>query len=313
MEADRGGGEAHGMTVAELDGMLAELAKVATTLLRESAVAERDRNTWSDAAEAFVEGPSGARRQPNPQRVLADVRSRVADATANALRRHSREVVAWWAHAATYAATTTAAGVATDPLMIAAADPTAFLDEDDLARLPAPAQEQRSLAVLAAHMAATPIHEEQPGEMARIAHDAAARAGMRLRLDDNGEPTLVDDHFPDARRHRMWGWYWSQLQLPALPRADELTAHLLAVDPPAPVIEEIRSAAAALEQTFAAELRLHELESDNPTNDDDPIDGADLDRLLAQVDRTTEVLADYARVVTTHLPALRRDPGPTQE
>jgi hypothetical protein len=38
------------------------------------------------------------------------------------------------------AATTTAAGVATDPLMIAAADPTAFLDEDDLARLPAPAQ-----------------------------------------------------------------------------------------------------------------------------------------------------------------------------
>lgn len=49
--------------------------------------------------------------------------------------------------------------------------------------------------------------------------------------------------------------------------------------------------------------RLHELQADHI---DDPDAHDEFDRVLEQIDRATEVIADYAGVLTTYLPTLHR-------
>lgn len=291
-----------GMTPAEIDAVLAELAEAVTGLIDEAAHAERELDTRSLESDRFIEVSEEARKDPNPRRALASVRGELAVTAARVLRDASRDLASWWADAATHATAAAVTGKPVLPARLALADPEAYLDADDLGFLPPAPDDVYQLAGLAARMAATPlVHAGRTSEVDLMvsAQELASQAGLIIRPGPGGEPTLGDDPFPQGRRCRMWGILWFRYRLPALPTADELTDLLSKLPVPTAVIDDIQRAAQAFADIVDAELRLAEIdESDTPWTEI-------ADQLLQQTEATTETLARYAHTLTTHLSTIR--------
>ncbi|HET9255701.1 MAG TPA: hypothetical protein VFO16_10925, partial [Pseudonocardiaceae bacterium] len=233
---------------------------------------------------------------------LASVRGELAGTAARVLRDASRDLASWWADAATHV---TAAAVTGRPVLaarLALADPDAYLDADDLGFLSPAPDHVYQLAGLAARMAATSVaypRQTPDIDLAASAQDLAAQAGLAIRRGPDGEPTPVDDLFPQGRRCRLWGILWHQHRLPDLPTADEITDLLSHLPVPKAVIDDIQQAATAFADIVRAELRLTEIEeSDEPWTDT-------ANQLLQQTEAATETLARYAQTLTTHLPTIR--------
>ncbi|MGH2886651.1 MAG: hypothetical protein ACRDPA_28830, partial [Solirubrobacteraceae bacterium] len=190
------------MNPAEVDAILAELAEVATGLMGEAAHAEHELDARSLESDRFVEAPEDVCKAPNPRRALASAREELAATAARVLRDASRDFVSWWADAATQATASAVAGKPVLPARLALADPSAYLDAEDLGFLPPAPDNVYQLAGLAARVAATSLY--YPGQrpevdLAASAQDLARQAGLVIRRGPDGEPTLNDDPFPQGR------------------------------------------------------------------------------------------------------------------
>ncbi len=291
------------MTDEETDAVLAELAAVAAEMIADTAVAERDLDMWTDAEEQYIESGPPIRSRPDPRRAVVSMRSIMAIDTAGNLRQATREIVAWWADLATYAALATAGGRSIDPVRAAGADPSAVLTSEDLASLPAPSEYSYQLASLAARMADTPVGPyEQRDDLLALTRDLTARNGLKLRRSDVGELIVADDFSAEARRRRLWGDIWIDHRLPELPAADQLVDALAAGGVPPAVIADVRGAAAAVDDVVAASRHLSELESIDVPH---PSTMQKIDDIWPYVAQATDILAGYAEALTRHLPAIR--------
>lgn len=291
------------MTAEAVEAVLADLAVVADRLIAESAAAQRELDERDDENERWLtqgERPAGYRSYPRPRRALSSVRRAHAIENARLLRQSSREAVAWWADMATYAALSTAAGQPINPVRAAGADPSAHLTDAELRHLPGPSDDVRALARLAALFAGPPLSPDAAAAPLD-AGEFASRAGLMLRRAPSGDVIVVDDPFPDARLRRMWGDTWVNYQMPALLPADELATAFTAAGVPPTVVQAIRAATRAVDDVLAAAARVGD-----PEDTDAPVrDAAEEEALWEHVERSTEILAAYARTLTNHLPAIR--------
>lgn len=292
------------MTAAAVDAVLADLATVADRLIADSATAQRELDDRDDDNEGWLaqDGPpAGYPSYPNPSRALSSVRLAHAVDSARLLRQSARQIVAWWADLATYAALSTAAGQPINPVRAAGADPSAHLTDEELHYLPGPSDDVRALARLAALFAGPPVSPDATADPSVDAGEFAARAGQMLQRSPSGDVIVVDDPFPDARLRRMWGDAWVKYQMPALLPADELAAAFTAAGAPPTVVEAIRTATTAVDDVLAAAARLAEPEdADVPARDP-----GEEETLWAHVERSTDILAAYAQTLTNHLPEIR--------
>ncbi|RNH92880.1 hypothetical protein EEZ25_33570 [Micromonospora aurantiaca] len=295
------------MTATTVDAVLADLATVAGRLIADSTAAQRELDERDDESERWLaqDGSlAGHRSYPNPSRALSSVRRAYAIENARLLRQSSREIVAWWADLATYAALSTAAGQPINPVRAAGADPSAHLTDEELHHLPGPSADVRALARLAALFAGPPVNPDATADPPVDAGEFASRAGLMLQRSPSGDVIVIDDPFPEARLPRMWGDTWVKYQMPALLPADELAAAFTAAGVPPTVVEAIRTATTAVDDVLAAAARLAEPEDvDAPVRD--PAVAAEEEALWEHVERTTDILAAYARTLTDHLPAIR--------
>jgi hypothetical protein len=96
------------------------------------------------------------------------------------------------------------------PARVAAAGPTIGFDEEDLHHLPDVPERDRELTRMTAAMASTPLGEQQVDyNMANLAREHAAHAGLRLDYADDGRVVVKEDWTPEARRRRLWGDAWT--------------------------------------------------------------------------------------------------------
>lgn len=131
--------------------------------------------------------------------------------------------------------------------------------------------------------------------------DLAARSGLLIGQDEAGHVRLLDDVDPEARRRHLWGDFWLDHGMPALPGPNELD--LLLGGTPEDAASRLRSATQSVIQAAMAGSRAAEMES----NEDpwSPADVDEYDRLSDQLGRLTSLLADYAQVITENLPSIR--------
>ncbi|MFY1696616.1 hypothetical protein [Solwaraspora sp. WMMA2101] len=303
------------MAAEAVDAVLADLAAVADRLIEESAVAQREVDERNDDNERWLtqtRTPAGYRSYPNPRRALSSVRLDHAVHRARLLRQSSREVVAWWADLATHAALSTAAGQPVSPVRAAGADPSAYLTEEELHQLPGWSDEDRALAELVALFTVPPMNPEAT-DISMDAGEFAAWAGPMAQRSPSGELIAADESSLGAHLPRMWGDTWIAYQMPALPPADRLAAAFTTAGVPPTVVEAIREAARAVDDALAAAVRVAEPEDADGLLDDPEVTTEE-EALWDHVERSTEILAAYARTLTNHLPAIRtaaQHPRPT--
>ncbi|MFV2098039.1 hypothetical protein ACFHW1_21605 [Micromonospora sp. LOL_014] len=285
-----------GMTAEAVEAVLADLAAVADRLIEEWAVAQREVDERNDDNERWLiqtGTPAGYRSCPNPRRALSSVRLDHAVHRARLLRQSSREIVAWWADLATHAALSAAAGQPVNPVRAAGADPSAYLIEEELRHLPGWSDKDSALAELVALFTVPPMNPEAT-DISLDAGEFAAWAGPMAQRSPSGELIAADETSPGARLPRMWGDTWVAYQMPALPPADRLAAAFTTAGVPPTVVEAIREATRAVDDALAAAVRIAE-----------PEVVAEEEALWDHVERSTEILAAYARTLTNHLPAIR--------
>lgn len=221
-------------------------------------------------------------------------------------RDAARRFATWWADVATLAVVATATGQRVSPIRVAAADPTILMGEEDLLHLPAVPDDVRALTSLSASMAATPL---APGrsdhDMAALAHDHAARAGLRISYVD-GEFSVREEGTAEARRRRLWGEVWIELRIPELPVPDELADLLGRCDAPASAITAAVEAIGNVNDAAASLLRVRELDDD----EDALLPSDEFDALWEHADQLTALLGQYARTLTSTLQGLPEGGGP---
>ncbi|MFC4859385.1 hypothetical protein [Actinophytocola glycyrrhizae] len=125
---------------------------------------------------------------------------------------------------------------------MAAADPTAWFDEDDLQHLPDIAEADRALTRLAANMATTSVGGFSDRDMATLAAENASRVGLQLRYGDDERVVVKQDATPEGRRRRLWGDAWIEDGVPGLPTADELASLLSSRGVPASTTDAVAEA-----------------------------------------------------------------------
>lgn len=113
---------------------------------------------------------------------------------------------------------------------------------------------------------------------------------------------MVESNDPEARRCRLWGDFWIEHRIPAILAWGELEE--LSNRIPSDIETRLRAAAKAVVQAVVAGSRMNEIEGLEEGWTAEEID--EYDQLMERWERLTVLLADYARVITDSLPALRR-------
>ncbi|MFD3519470.1 hypothetical protein [Streptomyces sp. NPDC058653] len=292
------------MTAHEIDEALSALARCSTVLLQEWEAEQRRMEELDALNELGIEqraGQKGARYKADP--VLLSVRLRLANNNARAHRTAAREYVSWWVDVATMAWKSAVLGT---PLLYAragAAAPDILMAEEDLVVVPKADDRTRRLEEFSAFLA-PPFPDSTDGhddEHATATADLAASSGLLVRRDGAGEVHVVDDEFPEARRRRLWGGFWVEHRIPAMPQPDELDS-LLARTPPE-AAKRLRAAAGEVVRAAMAGVRMSELDDgDTPWTS---TESAEYDKLSDMLDQLTALLAAYAQAITDSLPAVR--------
>ncbi|KPI06679.1 hypothetical protein OK074_4118 [Actinobacteria bacterium OK074] len=292
------------MTAQEVDETLSALARASASLLQECAVAQRRMEELEALSEAEIGQRAGKHGSScDAESELLSVRLKLAVDSAKGHRDAAREFVCWWTDAALSAWKSAARGTPLPHARMRAAAPNTLLDEAELAVLPRADEHTRKLVELGVFLGAPPPVPAQghAEDTAALTTDLAARSGLRIRRGETGEAEVVDDDDPEGRRRRLWGDFWLEHQIPALPEPDELD--LLLARTPTEVAERLRDATKTVLQAAMAGLRIAEIEdTEGPWA---PAQIAEYERSWDQLSRLTGFLADYARTITDGLPEIR--------
>jgi len=293
-----------GMTAAEIDAALSGMARGAAVLVEECEAEQQRMEELNALSEAGIK-ERDARRGSHyaPGSVLLSMRLRVAITCAKAHRDAAREFVCWWADAAVVAWRSAVHGTPLLHARLAAAAPNTLMTEDDLAVLPTVDEQTRRLVEPGTFLGAPPpgpVADHDDG-LAVMTADLAARSGLLVRRDATGDIRVLNDADPEARRRRLWGDFWLEHGIPALPEPEELD--LLLDRAPGDTAERLLSATQAVIRAVMAGVRMSEMEDSHAPWT--PDDNDEFDRLSAQLDRLTMLLADYAQAITDSLPAIR--------
>ncbi|MFD7513817.1 hypothetical protein ACFV85_03295 [Streptomyces niveus] len=292
------------MTAHEIDEALAALARCSTVLLQECEAEQRRMEELDALNELGIEqcaGQQGARYEAGP--VLLSVRLRLANNNAKAHRTAAREYVSWWVDVATMAWKSAVLGTPLLYARVGAAAPDILMTEEDLVVVPKADDHTRQLVEFGAFLA-PPLPDSTDGhddDHAAATADLAASSGLLLRRDVAGEVYVVDDEFPEARRRRLWGGFWVEHRIPAMPQPDELDSLLART--PTEAAKRLRAAAREVIKAAMAGVRISELDDgDAPWTSTEP---AEFEKLSAMLDQLTALLAAYAQAITDCLPAVR--------
>jgi hypothetical protein len=301
-----------GLSRYAIEELLAELAAVAEEVIAQADAADARMNELSDASEALLEqrvADGVPRWQPDPQHAIVSLRDTLATNAAREHRDAARKFAAWWADVATLGVLAAVTGQLVPQTRVAAADPTIWIAEEDLHHLPDVPEDARELSRMAAEMAATPLGRGQADhDMAALASDHAARAGLRISYTDDGQVVVKQDGSPEARRRRLWGDAWTEARVPALPAPDELAGLLTSYGAPASTIAAVLEATRAVDDAVTALRRVQALEGG--VTGDEPTSAEDIDSLWSQAGQLTALLSRYARTLTNTLPVLRTGDEP---
>ncbi|MEU8954695.1 hypothetical protein AB0C93_10345 [Streptomyces sp. NPDC048518] len=259
----------------------------------------------NELSEAGIEQRAGDRgKQYDAEYALLSVRLRLAIRSANAHRDAAHQFVCWWVDAAMTAWKAAVHGTPIPYARLGAAAPDTLLLPDDMAVLPDVDEHTRKLVELGAFLGTPPPGAAAPNSddgFAAMTTDLAARSGLSIRRNQMGGIDVVNDVDPEARRRRLWGDYWLDFSIPALPSPAELDA--LLVNVPSESVSRLLSASRAVVSAAMAKLRLSELEdTEAPWT---PAEVDEYEQLSDQHDGLTRLLADYAQAITDGLPGIR--------
>ncbi|WP_147255708.1 hypothetical protein [Streptomyces sp. PT12] len=270
--------------------------------LRESDGEQRRRDGLMEAGEAHLERCDRTRHPlVDCEMAISSTRERLAVDSATRYRNAAREFVSWWADAAAVALAAAAGGAPVTSVRLGAGNPALPMDEKEVAQLPEVDRQTRQMVELAAWLGPTPAHGgPERNDLMAEALGLASRSGLLIHRE-GGDVKVIDDPWPEARRRRLWGEFWTEHRIPRLPSPNEL-ADLLAGAAP-DTVERVHSGAMAVGRAVRAESRVEELNSQ--AEDWTREDAEEFDRLCDQVDGLTGLLAAYAGLLTDSLPEVR--------
>ncbi|MBG0818340.1 hypothetical protein [Planomonospora sp. ID82291] len=304
---------AQAMSDAEIDHILQALADACDYLLAAHAEAERSLAALSaeDDQSPMHSSPTGTVR-PDPLSSLHNQRTIFAENAEEDYQAATQKFTAWWADVATCAVMAALTRTPLTHARAAAADPGGRMDSEELALIAPIPEAQRQLAELAVRMdhglSFTP--ESGSGLPSVSGQEFAERLGLAIKVTPDGQPVLVDDDTPEARRRRLWGEAWLSHKAPLLPTTEEFVHVLTSAEAPSETVDAITEASRAVEAAVAAHVRANELtdqlEQEETGTAEDAQAWAEVNALWQRFDALPQVLAAYARVLTTQLPALRR-------
>ncbi|MFD9562568.1 hypothetical protein [Streptomyces sp. NPDC059994] len=286
-----------------MDEILAGLARCSTALIQEWQAIEQRAEELNAHSESGIQRRIEGQEPPySPESVALSVRLRLVGRCAKDSRDAAREFVCWWVDAAVTAWTAAVHELPVTRARLGAAAPDTVLADDDLAVLPAVDEKTWKLVELGAFLGDPQMAPgSDDGDTASAVADLAARSGLSLRRNAHGDVEVMENIDPEARRRRLWGECWLQLAIPVLPGPDDLD--VLLAHAPSETGERLLSASRAVVRAVMATSRLSELEDIDAPWTQTQID--EYDQLSALHDEVTPLLANYARVVTDSLPAVR--------
>ncbi|MFG1682561.1 hypothetical protein ACGFNP_20515 [Nonomuraea sp. NPDC049269] len=284
-----------------IDQLLQSVADAAEQAATDHAAAARHYRDLSTAAEQDPASgrPIGGLRL-DPQASLTVQRVLLAESLADEYEDAAQKFIAWWVDLAVCAVLALLTEVPLTRGRAAAGDPSSCMEPDELVCLPPVPEAERQLAELAVSM-------DQcwtPEGIAMGGKAFAAELGLTLRRDPEGNPLLVEDGTPEARRQRLWGQMWRWHRMPLLPETADLVQALTAAGAAPPMVDNVRYASSAVEAAIAAKERAWDL-SDQWDSARSAEETALVDSLWRQADELPHLLTAYARVLTAHLPTLR--------
>ncbi|MFE0131012.1 hypothetical protein ACFWY6_05425 [Streptomyces sp. NPDC059037] len=293
------------MTAPEIDEALSALARCSTVLLEESQAEQQRMEELNELSEASIEQHAeGQESRYDAEYALLSVRLRLATRCANAHRDAAHEFVCWWVDVAVAAWKSAVHGTPMQYARLGATAPDTLMSADDMAVLPDVDEQTRKLVALGSFLGAPPPSADPDNDdgLATMTTDLAARSGLSVRRNETGGIDVVDDIDPEARRRRLWGDYWLDLGIPALPGpGGELDALLIRA--PSESAGRLLNASRAVVSAAMTKLRLSELEDTGRSWT--PAETDEYDQLSAQHDCLTHLLAAYAQAVTESLPEIR--------
>lgn len=296
------------MTAHKIDEVLSAMARCSAVLLREWEAEQQRTEELNALSELGIEqrvDQPDARYEADS--VLLSVRLRLASDNAESHRVAAREYVSWWVDVATAAWKSALLGTPLLYARVGAAAPEILMAEDDLAVVPKADDHTRQLVEFGAFLG-PPLAGSACGhddDHATATDDLAASSGLLVRRDAAGEVHVTDDEFPEARRRRLWGGFWADHRIPAIPQPDELD--FLLARTPTEAAKRLRAAVKEVIQTAMGGVRISELgDSGAPWTSSE---STEFDRLSERLDQLTVLLADYAQAITDCLPACRESAG----
>lgn len=307
-------GSALEMSDEHIDQALADLAEAVEAFRAECRAAA----SLADALDAEVEGQlerraaEGSRSTfvtPRPRETLVALRRDLAQAAARQHGETLHALAAWWADMALIAVVFAAQGRKPDPVRMAAGDPYSLMTAEELQRLPPIPENDRQLAELTLFMAGGPALPGDPADFAAKAQQHIAGLGLTVKADADGEPILVEDGWPEARRCRLWGVVWQEHRMPLLPATAQLVEALTRCGVANETVSDIREVSSAVDAQLAAKMRIAELErrlnEGELGNDAEQAAEDEIFAVLDQTEKTEEFVIAYARTLTESLPAVR--------
>ncbi|WP_328360330.1 hypothetical protein OG800_24415 [Streptomyces sp. NBC_00445] len=263
------------MTADEIDETLSAMARASTALLQECEAAQQRMEEWDDLSEAEIRDRAAHPSLPyRPERVLLSIRLQLATDSAKRYRDAAREFVSWWTDVAMAAWKSAVLGTPIVRARVGGAAPGTLMTKEELALLPTVDEHTRQLLDLSAFLGVP---------------------------NGTGDAPILPDDEPEARRQRLWGDFWIEHRIPALPEPQELD--LLLARTPEHAAERLRTTAEAVIRAALAGQRISEMEdNEGPWTS---AEMAEYDRLSEQLSSVTTRLADFAQAITMSLPEVR--------
>ncbi|TDD31212.1 hypothetical protein E1287_27225 [Actinomadura sp. KC06] len=306
------------MSDEHIDQVLADLAAVVEQFRAEYLAVNSLAERLDDEAERRLEeraarstAPTTDITTPMPRETLHSLQCRLAQDSARQHREAFRGLVAWWADAAMVAVLFSAHGQKPNAVRVAAGDPYSWMTTEDLEHLPPIPEHDRKLAELGVFLAGGPALPGDPhsDDFAAKTQEHFESLGLKIQTDPDGEPTLVEDGFPEARRRRLWGGAWQEHRMPLLVETTQLTEFLAQLGVPSETVDAISKVSTAVEAVRETKIRIAKLEAQLQ---DEELSGeaekaaiTEIDQSLSVSDVTDDRLIEYAQTLTASLPVIR--------